>query len=160
MNMSDSNFQSVNLQPGKDAASQSDLGLAKLEVKNLDFTYQNGHRVLKSVNMNIRKNAVTAFIGPSGCGKSTLLRTFNRMYDLYPGQTVAGEILLDATAGSDAGIDVVSSEYATVAAEQTALENLTRVVADRIVTSLAVRLRKGDIDADPKPADNSPQPKR
>ena len=95
MNMSDSNFQSVNAQHGKDAASQSDLGLAKLEVKNLDFTYQNGHRVLKSVNMNIRKNAVTAFIGPSGCGKSTLLRTFNRMYDLYPGQTVAGEILLD-----------------------------------------------------------------
>ncbi|ASW06154.1 phosphate ABC transporter ATP-binding protein (PhoT family) [Rhizobium sp. ERR 922] len=96
MNMSDSKFQSVNAQQGKDAASQSDLGaLAKLEVKNLDFTYQNGHRVLKSVNMNIRKNAVTAFIGPSGCGKSTLLRTFNRMYDLYPGQTVAGEILLD-----------------------------------------------------------------
>ncbi|TWB19985.1 phosphate ABC transporter ATP-binding protein (PhoT family) [Rhizobium sp. ERR 1071] len=96
MNMSDSKFQSVNAQQGKDAASQSDLGaLAKLEVKNLDFTYQNGHRVLKSVNMNIRKNAVTAFIGPSGCGKSTLLRTFNRMYDLYPGQTVTGEILLD-----------------------------------------------------------------
>ncbi|WP_432761372.1 phosphate ABC transporter ATP-binding protein PstB [Rhizobium mayense] len=96
MNMSDSNFQSVKAQPGKDAVSQSDAGMvAKLEVKNLDFTYQNGHRVLKSVNMNIRKNAVTAFIGPSGCGKSTLLRTFNRMYDLYPGQSVGGEILLD-----------------------------------------------------------------
>lgn len=96
MNMSDSNFQSVNAQSGKDAVSQSGPGmLAKLEVKNLDFTYQNGHRVLKGVNMNIRKNAVTAFIGPSGCGKSTLLRTFNRMYDLYPGQTVGGEILLD-----------------------------------------------------------------
>ncbi|MDL2400888.1 phosphate ABC transporter ATP-binding protein PstB [Rhizobium mayense] len=94
--MSDSNFQSVKAQPGKDAVSQSDAGMvAKLEVKNLDFTYQNGHRVLKSVNMNIRKNAVTAFIGPSGCGKSTLLRTFNRMYDLYPGQSVGGEILLD-----------------------------------------------------------------
>jgi LPS-assembly lipoprotein len=52
-----------------------------------------------------------------------------------------GDILLDATAGSDAGIDVVS-EYATVAAEQTALENLTRVVADRIVTNLAVKLRQ------------------
>jgi phosphate transport system ATP-binding protein len=96
MNMSDSNFQSVNAQSGKGAVPPSDLaGVAKLEVKNLDFTYQNGHRVLKGVNMNIRKNAVTAFIGPSGCGKSTLLRTFNRMYDLYPGQTVSGEILLD-----------------------------------------------------------------
>jgi phosphate transport system ATP-binding protein len=96
MNMSDSTFQSVNAQSGKDAISPSDLGeLAKLEVKNLDFTYQNGHRVLKDVSMSIRKNAVTAFIGPSGCGKSTLLRTFNRMYDLYPGQTASGEILLD-----------------------------------------------------------------
>jgi phosphate transport system ATP-binding protein len=38
---------------------------------------------------------VTAFIGPSGCGKSTLLRSFNRMYELYPGQRATGEILLD-----------------------------------------------------------------
>ncbi len=96
MNMSDNNFLSANAQSGKGAVSASDIGdLPKLDVKNLDFTYQNGHRVLKGVNMSISKNAVTAFIGPSGCGKSTLLRTFNRMYDLYPGQTASGEILLD-----------------------------------------------------------------
>ncbi len=53
-----------------------------------------------------------------------------------------GNILLDATAGSDAGIDVVSSEYATIAAEQTALENLSRDIADRIVTQVALTLRK------------------
>ena len=51
-------------------------------------------------------------------------------------------ILLDATAGSDAGIDVVSSEYATIAAEQTALENLARDVADRLVRRIALRLRE------------------
>jgi phosphate transport system ATP-binding protein len=44
--------------------------------------------------MDIARGRVTAFIGPSGCGKSTLLRTFNRMYDLYPGQRAEGEILL------------------------------------------------------------------
>ena len=49
-----------------------------------------------------------------------------------------GTVVLDATAGSDAGIDVVSSEYATVAAEQTALERLAREVADQIVTRVAV----------------------
>lgn len=48
-----------------------------------------------------------------------------------------GLVLLDATAGSDAGIDIVSSEYATVAAEQTALENLAGTVADQIVARLA-----------------------
>jgi len=52
------------------------------------------------------------------------------------------EILLDSTAGSDAGIDVVSSEYATIAAEQTALENLARDVADRMVRRIALRLRE------------------
>ena len=67
-------------------------------------------------------------------------RTLRARYQLV--DTASGEILLDATAGSDAGIDVVSSEYATIAAEQTALENLTRDVADRIVTRLSLQLRK------------------
>jgi len=49
-----------------------------------------------------------------------------------------GQVLLDETAGSDSGIDIVSSEYATVAAEQTALEQLSSIVADRIVARLAV----------------------
>ena len=49
-----------------------------------------------------------------------------------------GTVVLDATAGSDAGIDVVSSEYATVAAEQSALERLAKELADQIVTRVAV----------------------
>ncbi len=53
-----------------------------------------------------------------------------------------GSVLLDATAGSDAGIDVVSSEYATIAAEQTALENLAREVAERIVVQVSLTLRR------------------
>jgi LPS-assembly lipoprotein len=68
-------------------------------------------------------------------------RTLRARYQLV--ELGSGEILVDATAGSDAGIDVVSSEYATIAAEQTALENLTRQVADRIVTRLALHMRKG-----------------
>ena len=53
-----------------------------------------------------------------------------------------GRIVLDASDGSDAGIDVVSSEYAVIAAENTALENLAKDVADRIVTKVALQLRK------------------
>lgn len=54
----------------------------------------------------------------------------------------SGEIVLDATAGSDAGIDVVSSEYATIAAENKALENLSKEVAERIVTTISLQLRR------------------
>lgn len=66
-------------------------------------------------------------------------RTLRARYQLV--DIGSGEILLDATAGSDAGIDVVSSEYATIAAENTALENLSNEVADRIVAHLALTLR-------------------
>lgn len=66
-------------------------------------------------------------------------RTLRARYQLV--NLSSGEIVLDATAGSDAGIDVVSSDYATIAAEQTALENLSKDVASRIVTSVALRLR-------------------
>ncbi|WP_293765603.1 phosphate ABC transporter ATP-binding protein PstB [uncultured Aquitalea sp.] len=67
---------------------------AKLQVRNLNFFYGNFH-ALKGINLEIAPRMVTAFIGPSGCGKSTLLRTFNRMYELYPGLRSEGEILLD-----------------------------------------------------------------
>jgi LPS-assembly lipoprotein len=65
-----------------------------------------------------------------------LLRARYQLVDL-----ATGTILLDATAGSDAGIDVVSSEYATIAAEQRALEKIALEVADRMATRIALTLR-------------------
>ena len=66
----------------------------KITVKNLDL-YYGDFKALKTVNMNIAPNEVTAFIGPSGCGKSTLLKSLNRMNDLVEGCKITGEILLD-----------------------------------------------------------------
>ena len=75
-------------------------------------------------------------------------RTLRARYRLVDAPT--GSVLLDATAGSDAGIDVVSSEYATLAAEQTALERLAGEVADQIVARLALYARR--TTATPAPA--------
>ena len=66
------------------------------------------------------------------------LRARYRLVAIGSGQTV-----LDATAGADAGIDVVSSPYATVAAEETASERLAAVLADQIVARLALFMRSG-----------------
>jgi LPS-assembly lipoprotein len=63
-------------------------------------------------------------------------RTLRARYRLI--EAAQGTVVLDATAGSDAGIDVVSSEYATVAAEDTALERLTQTLADQITARLAL----------------------
>ncbi|MFM9978336.1 MAG: LPS assembly lipoprotein LptE [Sphingomonadaceae bacterium] len=62
-------------------------------------------------------------------------RTLRARYRLLDAQ---GAVLLDATAGSDIGIDVVSSDYATIAAENTALERLAGIVADQIVARVAL----------------------
>ncbi|WP_255504771.1 LPS assembly lipoprotein LptE [Novosphingobium sp. EMRT-2] len=67
-------------------------------------------------------------------------RTLRARFQLV--DLASGDVVLDATAGADAGLDVVSSEYAVIAAEQTALENLSREVAGQIVTRVAVKLRK------------------
>ena len=63
-------------------------------------------------------------------------RTLRARYRLV--ELANGAVVLDATAGSDAGIDVVSSEYATVAAEQSALERLADVLADQIAARLGL----------------------
>lgn len=67
-------------------------------------------------------------------------RTLRARYQLV--DLATGTVLVDATAGSDAGIDVVSSEYATLSAEQTALENLVQEVADQITARLSRTLRE------------------
>ncbi|MDO5410298.1 MAG: phosphate ABC transporter ATP-binding protein PstB [Lachnospiraceae bacterium] len=66
----------------------------KISTRNLDLYYGANH-ALKNINLDIKANAVTAFIGPSGCGKSTYLKTLNRMNDLVESCKITGEVLLD-----------------------------------------------------------------
>jgi phosphate transport system ATP-binding protein len=66
----------------------------KIDIKALNFYYGKFH-ALHDIDLAIPEKQVTAFIGPSGCGKSTLLRTLNRIYELYPEQRAAGEVILD-----------------------------------------------------------------
>ena len=57
--------------------------------------YYGDFRAVRNVDIQVRRNSITALIGPSGCGKSTLLRTINRMNDLVPSYRSEGRILLD-----------------------------------------------------------------
>lgn len=57
--------------------------------------YYGDNKALKSINLDINKNEVTALIGPSGCGKSTFLRTINRMNDLIESVRIEGKVLFE-----------------------------------------------------------------
>jgi len=63
-----------------------------LHVKNLSAFYGE-NKVLKEVDMAVKKKKITAIIGPSGCGKTTLIRCFNRLFETVSNTSLKGEIL-------------------------------------------------------------------
>jgi phosphate transport system ATP-binding protein len=65
-----------------------------LEARNISAWFAE-HKVLDRVSLEMPAGQVTALIGPSGCGKSTFLRILNRMHELTPSASLAGEVLLD-----------------------------------------------------------------
>ena len=92
-----------------------DMPAAKMQIRDLNF-YYGDFQALKNINIDIPDKKVTAFIGPSGCGKSTLLRTFNRMYDLYPGMRAEGSINLDGKniLGKDIDVNLLRAQVGMV----------------------------------------------
>ncbi len=77
-------------------------------------------------------------------------RTLRARWQLI--DAASGETLLDATSGTDAGIDVVGSEYATIAAERTALERLAEALAGQMVARVAAYAATGATAGEPTPA--------
>lgn len=77
-----------------------------LQARNLSI-YYGKFRAVKDINLDIRRNEITAFIGPSGCGKSTLLRAFNRMNDLIEGSHMEGEVTFRGKNVYDPDVDPV-----------------------------------------------------
>jgi phosphate transport system ATP-binding protein len=77
--------------PAPRAATSSLAGLESREIS----AWFGDHQVLDRVSLMMAAGQVTALIGPSGCGKSTFLRILNRMHELIPSASLAGEVLLD-----------------------------------------------------------------
>ncbi|AHM05218.1 Phosphate transport ATP-binding protein PstB [Roseibacterium elongatum DSM 19469] len=78
----------------------------KMRARGVDVFYGDTHAI-KSVDVDIEDNTVTAFIGPSGCGKSTFLRCLNRMNDTIDVARVDGQITLDGEDIYDKRVDPV-----------------------------------------------------
>jgi phosphate transport system ATP-binding protein len=68
--------------------------MATLETRSVSAWFGD-RKVLDRVSLEMPAGQVTALIGPSGCGKSTFLRILNRMHELVPSASLAGEVLLD-----------------------------------------------------------------
>ncbi|MCX9081370.1 MAG: phosphate ABC transporter ATP-binding protein PstB [Candidatus Methanoperedens sp.] len=79
----------------------------KITVENLNASFGN-KQVLHTIDLEIRKNRITAIIGPSGCGKSTFIRCINRMHEVVAGARVSGKVLIDGKDIYDRDVDSVN----------------------------------------------------
>jgi len=79
---------------GNDLPPPTPEPLASLEGRNVSAWFGT-HQVLDRVSLTMPAGVITSLIGPSGCGKSTFLRILNRMHELVPSASLAGEVLLD-----------------------------------------------------------------
>ncbi|MDY4251244.1 ABC transporter ATP-binding protein [Clostridium sp.] len=68
----------------------------KIEINNVNFTYDGKKNVLKDINLTFEKGKKYALVGTSGCGKSTILKLILRYYDNFDGM-----ILIDGKDYSD-----------------------------------------------------------
>jgi len=76
-----------------------------ISARDFNLWYGAKH-ALKKINIEIKKNIVTAIMGPSGCGKSSLLRSINRINDLIPTCRTEGTLLIDGKNIYDSKVDV------------------------------------------------------
>src|SRR5215210_818512 len=95
--------RSVTLRERRPAAGPAPK--VKVDLRDVEF-YYGKFKALHGITLPLHDRRVTAFVGPSGCGKSTLLRILNRIYQLYPGQVAAGEVLVDGVDILGPGIDL------------------------------------------------------
>lgn len=58
----------------------NDIEFNELDINRLNFSYDNEIKILKNINLNIKKGEVVGIIGPSGSGKSTLLKLIMRFH--------------------------------------------------------------------------------
>lgn len=72
-----------------------------LEVKGLQYSYENKRRVLRGINAQMEQGKMYAILGPSGCGKTTLLSLLGGLDSpssgqiLYQGEDIANTGLAD-----------------------------------------------------------------
>ena len=98
-------FSEMDIEQRKDRIIKplsADPKAQRMAVQNLNAFFGQ-LQVLKTINLQIPSNHVTAIIGPSGCGKSTFIRCLNRMHEVILGARMDGKVFLD-------GQDIYSKE--------------------------------------------------
>ena len=83
-----------------------------IELRNVEFSYEDERKVINKVNIKIKKGETVALVGPSGGGKSTLSELIPRFYDVD-----AGEVLFDGIPVGDYTQESIRAKMSIVSQE-------------------------------------------
>ncbi len=95
-----------------------------VEFRNVSFSYSDGSKVLRNINLEVQPGEMVAFVGPTGSGKSTVINLLPRFYDVTD-----GAILVDGVDIRDYKLKSLRQSIGIVAQEtflfgDTAKENI------------------------------------
>jgi phosphate transport system ATP-binding protein len=114
----------------------------RIDVKDVDIYYGKFHAVDR-VSLTMAAGEITALIGPSGCGKSTFLRTLNRMHEMVPSASLAGQVLLDGEDIYASAVDPVQVRRTIGMVFQRPNPFPTMSIKDNVVAGLKLGGTKG-----------------
>jgi sn-glycerol 3-phosphate transport system ATP-binding protein len=83
-----------------------------LQIKQLVKTYENGHRAVQGINIDIQKGEFIVLVGPSGCGKSSILRSIAGLESITSGEIFLGGKRVDTEKPAKRDIAMVFQNYA------------------------------------------------
>ncbi|MDE7402669.1 MAG: ABC transporter ATP-binding protein/permease [Muribaculaceae bacterium] len=76
--------------PDKPEEVDNNPAKSSVELRGVTFAYDDGHPVLKDINLEVKPGQTVAIVGQSGSGKSTLVDLIPRFWDVSE-----GEVLVD-----------------------------------------------------------------
>jgi ATP-binding cassette subfamily B protein len=110
-----------------------------IEFKNVHFSYDEVHQVLKGISFKVKSGQTIAVVGPTGAGKTSLINLISRFYEFQ-----SGEIMLDGKDIRSIDLSSLRSKIAIVLQDvflynASILENITlgnkNISKEKVITS-------------------------
>ena len=66
-------------------SKNADIIDGKIKYENVNFSYNEGEKIIEDLNLEINPGSKNAIVGATGSGKSTIIKLLNRFYELDSG---------------------------------------------------------------------------
>ena len=119
--------------------------VGKIEIKNLQFSYNKKQKLLQNVSFNIEPNKITALVGRSGEGKSTILSLINKFYNVKDNQILIDGVDINKLDQNSIRSNICYIQQSPYIFNMTFKENLLLVKPDATETELIEACKNSEI---------------